>query len=320
MHNGICKYQNCTNTIIVARGYCKKHYINAKKLGEFIPKKIRGNLCSVPGCVEKYKCSGYCSTHYAQICKFGEIREIKRLKRDPNRGCMFPGCVHKHAAKGYCEKHYLRLLRHNSVKDPIRKHNGELCKEFGCTAVAKAKGYCRLHYLKYNSKQRVASLIESKKCIQCAEPVDRSGVICTYCLGINKLARKRRYNYRRSKGNCVYCNSKNNVFISNRSKNKIIVCLNCYLKRTAFKAVGNVKSYKNLLEIFEKQNGKCAYTGTSLIIGANADIDHIVPISRGGKKVIDNVHWIDTRINQMKSNLLEKDFYLLCERVRDHNE
>ena len=58
----------------------------------------------------------------------------------------------------------------------------------------------------------------------------------------------------------------------------------------------------------------CDYTGRSLDRW-NADLDHIIPKSRGGTKTPDNVHWVVRHANRAKQNLQENEFFNLVKDI-----
>ena len=44
-------------------------------------------------------------------------------------------------------------------------------------------------------------------------------------------------------------------------------------------------------------------------------LDHIIPPKQGGSRGIENVHWVLYRVNRMKSDMLEGEFFRMCQRV-----
>lgn len=61
----------------------------------------------------------------------------------------------------------------------------------------------------------------------------------------------------------------------------------------------------------QEQNKKCYYTGLPIDLGKNASLDHIFPSSTHPEKRadIENLVWVDKRINYLKSSMQPKMFY-----------
>lgn len=67
--------------------------------------------------------------------------------------------------------------------------------------------------------------------------------------------------------------------------------------------------------LWEKQGGRCAYTGELLIPGVNASLDHKIPSTRGGTNDLENLQWVTYQVNRMKTDMLEEEFFRLCRMV-----
>jgi len=65
-----------------------------------------------------------------------------------------------------------------------------------------------------------------------------------------------------------------------------------------------------LHELWEKQNGLCALTGRALDV--MAEIDHILPIAKGGDNSPSNSRWLCREANQAKHCLTDEQFFELC--------
>lgn len=70
-----------------------------------------------------------------------------------------------------------------------------------------------------------------------------------------------------------------------------------------------------LMALFFAQGTRCAYTGVYLVPGKNAGLDHMTPASRGGSWAIDNLQWVDQRINVMKSDSTHDEFVATCKLI-----
>ena len=90
------------------------------------------------------------------------------------------------------------------------------------------------------------------------------------------------------------------------------------MKETAWRLFGTAKRWMELMDLFDKQNRRCAYSNIPLTLRKNAQLDHIVPKSKGGENVIDNLHWVHRTVNRMKSCMDEDSFLDLIIKIADH--
>jgi 5-methylcytosine-specific restriction endonuclease McrA len=70
----------------------------------------------------------------------------------------------------------------------------------------------------------------------------------------------------------------------------------------------------NILELVERQECRCALTGRKLEPEA-ASLDHIVPLTQGGKHVMQNVQILHRDVNRAKGVLTNEQFIALCREV-----
>jgi 5-methylcytosine-specific restriction endonuclease McrA len=73
-----------------------------------------------------------------------------------------------------------------------------------------------------------------------------------------------------------------------------------------------------LRELWESQGNLCAISGET-ITPQVAEIDHIMPKSRGGSHQINNLQWLHKVVNRMKHSLLEPELVEWCGRIWWHN-
>ena len=114
---------------------------------------------------------------------------------------------------------------------------------------------------------------------------------------------KEQQNTRLSKGMCRHDNTL-------RLENSDTLCEKHWFEYVAKHHLGTMKKGKLLKDLFDKQNGKCVYTGLQLTPALNASIDHILPLSKNPEMFndIENLQWVHSDINLMKRNHLEDDF------------
>lgn len=96
----------------VARGFCDKHYRQARKNG--LPRILREaqSECDVERCHRPHRSQGYCVTHLWRVNHYGSPTLPDRTAGV----CVFDGCDRTVKAKGYCDRCYLRLLRTGTVE------------------------------------------------------------------------------------------------------------------------------------------------------------------------------------------------------------
>lgn len=60
----------------------------------------------------------------------------------------------------------------------------------------------------------------------------------------------------------------------------------------------------------------CPYTGDKLIPTVNCNLDHKIPLSRGGKRAdIKNLQWVSRRYNLAKCDMTDKEFQKFCKLI-----
>lgn len=73
---------------------------------------------------------------------------------------------------------------------------------------------------------------------------------------------------------------------------------------------------EDLRALWESQNGICGLTGQPLVAQAGAaQVDHILPVSRGGSHDITNLRWVIKAANLSKRDLTDDEFLQLCLQV-----
>lgn len=70
-------------------------------------------------------------------------------------------------------------------------------------------------------------------------------------------------------------------------------------------------SYRDFLNLAEAAEEKCALTGLP-ITPETAEVDHIIPVQKGGKHVLENLQVVHKTLNRMKSNLTQQEFDNIC--------
>lgn len=73
----------------------------------------------------------------------------------------------------------------------------------------------------------------------------------------------------------------------------------------------------DLMAILAKQGERCALTGRELQPEV-ANVDHLVPIIRGGLHTADNVQILHRDVNRAKGSMTQTEFVAMCREVVAH--
>ena len=85
---------------------------------------------------------------------------------------------------------------------------------------------------------------------------------------------------------------------------------------TGSKPTGKI-SVKNVMQLLECQDYRCALTGRRLT-PEEASLDHIIPVRDGGPHLIENTQVLHRDVNRAKSILSNEDFIAMCREVVAH--
>lgn len=82
---------------------------------------------------------------------------------------------------------------------------------------------------------------------------------------------------------------------------------------------GKKQSYKALLALLESQSYACALSGVKLDIDT-AELDHKVPLARGGTNDLSNLQWVHKKINRAKGTMTNDEFIEACLMVASRHQ
>lgn len=133
--------------------------------------------------------------------------------------------------------------------------------------------------------------------------------VCGNCKTSKQKYQEQRRERLKNEGRCVRCSTYENM-IDTR-------CRKCLLKGVSLSNTGTKKNWKFFDELLDKQNSECFYTGKKLILGENASIDHLMPVSKfpNLRTHSKNLVWADKFVNVAKSSLTYAEFISLCKTI-----
>lgn len=168
---------------------------------------------------------------------------------------------------------------------------------------------CRLIQRQIQKEYRLR-LKHKGLCIKCGKNKIKSPhVKCDICIKIQSEWQRKKSNKNLKMDRCADCSM---------PKAGVRFCEDCCLKRTASKRLGNVSHWKELKIIYDRQKGICPYTGSELILGRNAALDHITPLSTGGTNANGNLQWVSRKANEMKWHYSENEFLNLVKQIYEY--
>ena len=212
-------------------------------------------------------------------------------------------CAQPHSNKGqHCES--CRKMNAKRMRDLKKSRLDDgLCVECGkhkhlenitsCESCIKKK---KKYYLQYKEK-----LALNNKCLYCKKDFDGKTVICSSCIEQGKHKKRSLKQERQADGLCVKCGR-------NPPSGNTQNCRDCVFKIISAKNLGTEKRWKEISDLLDKQDGKCAYTKVTISPGQWASLDHIVPKNSGGSNDIENLQWVHVWINWAKKDMNESDF------------
>lgn len=78
-------------------------------------------------------------------------------------------------------------------------------------------------------------------------------------------------------------------------------------------------TYKDVIDYFKGTTVTCELTGRIIdLTKDDYNIDHIIPVSRGGTNELDNMAFCIPEANAAKNNLTNDEFIALCKEVCEH--
>jgi len=160
---------------------------------------------------------------------------------------------------------------------------------------------------------------DSKVC-RCGRKIERTDrLVCNLCLERGSEAGRTKYKKAKElwltepeKAPCLRCLKADPM--PGRSE-----CVPCWWTQVANSNFRSVKVVSALQKMWSAQGHRCAITGLFIEPGA-MELDHKVPLSRGGARTVDNVQWVLPIVNRMKYSLRTEEFVSLCARIVEHND
>jgi HNH endonuclease len=281
MAHGTCSEDDCCDPHY-ARGYCNRHYQQARKLGELPPPPRTTRHCDVNGCNNVHRCCGYCNKHYHRYRLYGDpLGTPPPRKRRPRRGrvtgagtaCRVDGCETHVACRQFCERHYKAWRKYGDPLGAFAPKQG--CAVDDCEQPHHAHGLCARHCTAARRLRQPACEVDG-----CDQRQDSRGLCGPHYNLVWRTENPARYRENAAKGAQIRRARKRGARVE------------------PFRATG----------IYERDGWKCGICGERVSKRLvhphprSASIDHIVPLSQGGEHSPANVQMAHLRCNLRKGD------------------
>ena len=251
--------------------------------------------CSVDGCQERHYGRGYCAKHYQTARAVGNLWE---------RRCLVLDCKASAVCKEMCSKHYQRWKKHGSAAI-VRKggvipgKHRHFCSEPGCIAHAFSRQKCKRHY----HRALLAGQIHTRTCTVggCVAPELAKG----YCSAHWQLWKK--YGVPERKVEYAKTLAEKRAKATARMQRYRATTAGMVRSRWArhksrvppFGWIVSGVTKEQLLALWITQ--PCPICGRFVHDGEK-ELDHIVPLSKGGEHRLENLQIVHLVCNRRKSN------------------
>jgi 5-methylcytosine-specific restriction endonuclease McrA len=268
----------------LSRGLCSGHYTRSVGGSDMdaawrTRKKKPGEECSIEGCgyVGRLK-KGMCDRHYARFRRLGDPGTAESLYRFGVESCEATGCEESVLAHGLCPKHYSRLKRTGTTDTRSfgRKYPTDviLCQVEVCNRPAIVRGWCRGHYNRYRATGEAGT-----------DPIREWGR--PECLVTGCEARPF------SRGLCAdhYAHEPDQMLRAAEKSNRRRA------RKTATAVVWPIPPELIQARI-DFYGGRCYLCGAGDVA---LEMDHVIPLSRGGQHVAANLRPACVLCNRRKA-------------------
>jgi hypothetical protein len=232
--------------------------------------------CSLEGCTKKHEARGLCNMHYMRLIRFGDPGDALPTRvygRDPI--CSVAGCDRPRRANGLCEAHNTRVRKWGDARAdvPIAVHSRATppgtCTIDGCSRPHEGHGLCQMHN---ERRKRNGDPLRLVRIMEHPETCTIDG--CDRPWASNGMCDQHR----------TKTWARNNPIKRRALKTR-------RKARIRGASEGFVVTEKDLRRLLAHS---CLACGGIDRVG----VDHIIPVSRGGRHVIGNLrplcHWCNS--------------------------
>jgi hypothetical protein len=301
---GLCP--QCGEHAVVGRITCTSCLEKAKAhMGRSAQKRKEGALCRQCGSPVEVgrSCCAKCREAHSSAARVRRERNLAEGKCYACSNPRLPGVT-------YCVEHKQAMLERKK-----RHIEAGRCVYCRTSKAVVGKTMCRpcLDMVKVRGNNLRQGRAQSGLCPGCSTPLTDGRKWCPACRERTNLKTKEVRSRLRANGVCPHCCQE--PLIKGRAR-----CTLCYLKSVSARTLKDREAWPVLKDIFDRQGGRCPYTGRPLTLGVDTSIDHKVAKSKGGSDDPANLQWVFKIVNTMKWNLPEDEFLATVASIRSSRE
>lgn len=268
-------------------------------------------ICSIDDCERRHYAHGWCQSHYGRWYRNGDPEYKPPAKGDPDP-CSVDGCdrfLTPPYGRGMCSLHYRRWRIHGdpNYQRPVVVGVAP-CSIEGCEKVVAARGWCVAHWTRWKrhgspTARLRGEVVDGKRiCPTCGKDKPLSAWTkgeCKKCAAQRSANYRERNPYRPVAGELRQCDYCGQGFLANKRRSRYCSteCFETNKNRANWPHMvarqkrmrGAIVERFDRVEIFERDGWLCGICDDPISPELrwpdpqSASLDHIIPISRGGK-------------------------------------
>lgn len=267
--------------------------------------------CEIVGCSNQMRARGMCATHWSRWKRHGDpsLGALHRL----SGVCSVEWCNNKTRARfkkegaEYCAVHYLQVLKNGAVgKQPKTPIEGRCCSVEACRRPARSRTseHCDTHYYRLRRSGSLAATVQMggwSSCQYCAAPTSGPKFCSPRCQSRDQRNVSRF-------GCCTVCDKRfepiNGAEFCSPECRRIQRQQYSDIRRMVSSLTGDGRRAR--YAVFKRDNWVCQICGEPTDRAVKwphpmyPTIDHIIPVSKGGRHEVENLQCAHARCNVRK--------------------
>lgn len=320
-----CSEPDC-HRISAAKGLCQRHYDRARGTHRGSERR-----CSVEDCERKVKARGHCARHYGVLQRTRRLETARLVSEeraaDQNGECLETGCTREVTNSGRCAIHHNRFRSRHRMERLCKGCGADLtglprgrrycsddcksrCHGPECDRTVSGQGLCSSHLKQRNKGEELRAIGSREKrpvnspCEWCDDLVGENST-STYCSWACRNMARRHSNVD-TRRTCAQCGATIDYLTpANGSSGRLTpvskrLCDKCRHRSASL--------YMSAEQVRERDGDNCGICGLPVpadVLNPHplaAEVDHVLPIARGGTHDPENLVLVHKTCNIAKGD------------------